>query len=292
AVYLDEPTAGIDPKSKKQIWNAISAARNRGIVIVISTNSMEESEVLCTTLGIIVGGELKCIGSPQHLKNRFSTGFTLQLRMIGNSVSFSTAYNFSTTNTRESKLIGPQFSRDSFGNQYDFETVKESLSFAFPGCTLKKLGDCSVGTQRKVNTAAAFINCPSAVYLDEPTAGIDPKSKRQIWNAISAARNRGIVIVISTNSMEESEVLCTTLGIVVGGELKCIGSPQHLKNRFSTGFTLQLRMIGNKESFVQFKLLSGKLGDIIIKNKSRIISEDSLKANKDGEDQYEDAIPG
>lgn len=112
-----------------------------------------------------------------------------------------------------------------------------------------RLEKCSNGTQRKISTTIAFINCPAVVYLDEPTAGMDPKSKRQIWNVVLAARNRGIVIVLSSHSMEECEILCTRLAIMVGGEFKCIGTPQHLKNRFSKGFILRLKMTGTSISF-------------------------------------------
>ncbi|KAL5290416.1 ABCA3.2 family protein [Megaselia abdita] len=130
-VFLDEPTAGMDPKSKRQIWNVVLAARNRGIIIVLSSHSMEECEVLCTRLAIMVGGEFKCIGTSQHLKNKFSTGFILRMKMTGTNISFATAYSHST-------ITNKAVSKDSFGGQYDFETVTDSLFSEFPKCTLRE----------------------------------------------------------------------------------------------------------------------------------------------------------
>lgn len=122
-------------------------------------------------------------------------------------------------------------------------------AFSFDRQLTTRLSRCSNGTQRKISATTAFINCPSVVFLDEPTAGMDPKSKRHIWDVVLAARQRGIIVVLSSHSVEECEVLCTRLAIMVGGEFKCIGTPQHLKNRFSTGFVLNLKMTGGCTSF-------------------------------------------
>lgn len=78
--------------------------------------------------------------------------------------------------------------------------------------------------------------------MDEPTTGIDPYSKRQLWTIINKTRNSGKSVVLTSHSMEECEALCTRIAIMVAGEFKCLGSAQHLKNKFSKGFILQIKM--------------------------------------------------
>ncbi|XP_055602217.1 phospholipid-transporting ATPase ABCA3-like [Uranotaenia lowii] len=106
----------------------------------------------------------------------------------------------------------------------------------------KKTKEYSGGNKRKLSTALALIGNPSVVYLDEPTTGMDPGAKRQFWNMICKVRSAGKSIVLTSHSMEECEALCTRLAIMVNGEFKCLGSTQHLKNKFSKGFLLTLKV--------------------------------------------------
>ena len=68
-------------------------------------------------------------------------------------------------------------------------------------------------------------------FKDEPTAGMDPMSRRFLWKRVAEAVRGGRCVVLTSHSMEECEALCTRLAIMVNGRYKCIGSPQHLKNR-------------------------------------------------------------
>ncbi|XP_019557858.3 phospholipid-transporting ATPase ABCA1 [Aedes albopictus] len=106
----------------------------------------------------------------------------------------------------------------------------------------KPTRDYSGGTKRKLSTALALIGNPSVIFLDEPTSGMDPGAKRQLWNVINRLRDAGRTIVLTTHSMDECEALCTRLAIMVNGEFKCLGSTQHLKNKFSGGFLLDIKM--------------------------------------------------
>ncbi|XP_052870592.1 phospholipid-transporting ATPase ABCA3-like [Anopheles cruzii] len=100
----------------------------------------------------------------------------------------------------------------------------------------------SGGNKRKLSTALALMGNPAVVYLDEPTTGMDPGAKRQFWDVICKVRSTGKSIVLTSHSMEECEALCTRLAIMVNGEFKCLGSTQHLKNKFSKGFLLTVKV--------------------------------------------------
>ena len=98
----------------------------------------------------------------------------------------------------------------------------------------------SGGNKRKLSVATALVGSPDIVLLDEPTTGMDPGSRRFLWNVILGLVADGCSIVLTTHSMEECEALCTRLTIMVQGKLKCLGSPQHLKDRFGSGYTARI----------------------------------------------------
>lgn len=106
----------------------------------------------------------------------------------------------------------------------------------------KKISEYSGGNKRKLSTAVALLGNPSVVYLDEPTTGMDPGAKRNLWNMVQKVRNSGKAIVLTSHSMEECEALCSRLAIMVNGEFKCLGSTQHLKNKFSKGYVLSVKV--------------------------------------------------
>jgi ATP-binding cassette subfamily A (ABC1) protein 5 len=103
-----------------------------------------------------------------------------------------------------------------------------------------RCADLSGGTQRKVSIAIALIGDPRVVLLDEPSSGIDPATRRFLWDIVRE-HTVGRATVLTTHSMEEADALCTKIAIMTAGGMRCIGSPQHLKNKFSTGYTLELK---------------------------------------------------
>uniref|UniRef100_A0A8C0LQW2 ATP-binding cassette sub-family A member 17-like n=1 Tax=Canis lupus dingo TaxID=286419 RepID=A0A8C0LQW2_CANLU len=113
----------------------------------------------------------------------------------------------------------------------------------------------SGGNKRKLSTGIALLGEPSVIFLDEPSTGMDPMARRLLWSIISRARESGKAIVITSHSMEECEALCTRLAIMVEGQFKCLGSPQHLKSKFGSGYSLRakIRSDGQQEALEEFK---------------------------------------
>ncbi|XP_022608774.1 ATP-binding cassette sub-family A member 2 [Seriola dumerili] len=118
----------------------------------------------------------------------------------------------------------------------------------------KPAGTYSGGNKRKLSTAIALIGYPSLIFLDEPTTGMDPKARRFLWNLILDIIKTGRSVVLTSHSMEECEALCTRLGIMVNGRFKCLGSIQHLKNRFGDGYmiTVRTKTSSNVKEVVRF----------------------------------------
>ncbi|XP_026574339.1 ATP-binding cassette sub-family A member 1 isoform X2 [Pseudonaja textilis] len=108
----------------------------------------------------------------------------------------------------------------------------------------KYAGTYSGGNKRKLSTAMALIGGPPVVFLDEPTTGMDPKARRFLWNCALSIIKEGRSVVLTSHSMEECEALCTRMAIMVNGRFRCLGSVQHLKNRFGDGYTIIVRIAG------------------------------------------------
>uniref|UniRef100_A0A1L8DYE0 Putative lipid exporter abca1 n=2 Tax=Nyssomyia neivai TaxID=330878 RepID=A0A1L8DYE0_9DIPT len=100
----------------------------------------------------------------------------------------------------------------------------------------------SGGTKRKLNTAIAMIGSPDVIFLDEPTTGVDPISRRRIWECIGELKKRKRTIILTSHSMDECEQLCNRIAIMSDGHLQCIGPTQKLKEKYGNGFTLIVKL--------------------------------------------------
>lgn len=100
---------------------------------------------------------------------------------------------------------------------------------------------------------------PNLIFLDEPTTGIDPYSKRQLWTIINKTRNSGKTVILTTHLMDECEALCTRIAIMVAGEFKCLGSVQHLKNKYKTFFNDSMNFYLNNSRFSKGFILTIKM---------------------------------
>ncbi|KAF7667420.1 hypothetical protein LDENG_00062750 [Lucifuga dentata] len=97
----------------------------------------------------------------------------------------------------------------------------------------------SGGMQRKLSVALAFVGGAKVVILDEPTSGVDPYSRRSIWDLLLKYR-AGRIVIMSTHHMDEADMLSDRVAIISQGRLYCCGSPIFLKNCFGAGFYLTL----------------------------------------------------
>merc|ERR1712007_108772 len=98
---------------------------------------------------------------------------------------------------------------------------------------------------------------PQITFLDEPSTGMDPVSRRHMWQVIADLSKAGTAVVLTTHSMEECEALCSRAGIMVDGGLQCLGPVQHLKSRFGSGLMVDLKLTSasTKSNFDKQSLL-------------------------------------
>ena len=93
--------------------------------------------------------------------------------------------------------------------------------------------------KRRLSVACSLVGNPRLVYLDEPSTGLDPESRRQLWNAIKSAK-RDKSLILTTHALEEADALCDRVGIMTFGQIRVIGPPAELRVRFDRGYRLSL----------------------------------------------------
>jgi lipooligosaccharide transport system ATP-binding protein len=113
-----------------------------------------------------------------------------------------------------------------------FERGRELLDFfALSRKKNAKVMELSGGMARRLILARALINQPDLLILDEPTTGLDPQSKHQVWQKLETLKEKGLTMVITTHNMEEASRLCDRLVIIDHGKILIEGRPQELINR-------------------------------------------------------------
>ena len=109
--------------------------------------------------------------------------------------------------------------------------VLERLNFSSERNTL--VGSLPLGWKQKLSFAIATIHRPEVVFLDEPTGGVDPITRRQFWEMIYEAADGGTTIFVTTHYMDEAEY-CTRVSIMVDGEVRALDTPARLKKQYAT----------------------------------------------------------
>lgn len=118
-----------------------------------------------------------------------------------------------------SKEIEPRI--DSLLETLGFENEKNTMVSALP-----------LGWKQKLAFSTAIFHEPKIVFLDEPTGGVDPATRRQFWELIYDAADRGITVFVTTHYMDEAEY-CDRVSIMVDGRIEALDSPKNLKSKFN-----------------------------------------------------------
>lgn len=95
----------------------------------------------------------------------------------------------------------------------------------------KLVGSLPLGWKQKLAFSVALIHEPKVVFLDEPTSGVDPITRRQFWELIYQASNEGVTLMVTTHYMEEAEY-CDRVSMMVDGKIEALDTPRNLKNTF------------------------------------------------------------
>ena len=312
-LFLDEPTTGVDPVSRREFWEMLAYLRQEGITLVVSTPFMDEA-LRCDRVAFLYEGEIKGIDRPEAILKQFSEilcppglqrkavdkhtppiiqvdnlvkrfgsftavdhiSFSVQRGEIfgflgANGAGKTTAmrilcglslpsegkaevmgFDVRTQSEEIKKRIGYMSQKFSL---YEDLTVRENLRL-FGGIygvnakeiskrteeTLQRIGlyeeqhtlvrSLPLGWKQRLAFSVAIFHRPELVFLDEPTGGVDPATRRQFWELIYQAADQGITIFVTTHYMDEAEY-CDHISMMVDGHIRALDTPDGLKHRFN-----------------------------------------------------------
>ena len=119
-------------------------------------------------------------------------------------------------------------------------TLLEQVGLA--DLSVSRIRELSGGQQQRFAVAASLVNHPELVILDEPTTGLDPQARRNLWGLIREVNQRGVTVVLTTHYMDEAEILCSRLAIMDHGQILALDTPRNLINRLEASYTVKLTM--------------------------------------------------
>ncbi len=121
--------------------------------------------------------------------------------------------------------------------------VEAALSWAKLGKYRKKhFHQLSGGMQRRLVVARAMLSDPEIILLDEPTTGLDPQSRRQVWDYIKDLKEKGKTVLLTTHYMEEADVLCDRISIIDNGRIIACGTPDELKKVLNNDIVIDIAL--------------------------------------------------
>ena len=159
--------------------------------------------------------------------------------------------------TKVKALIGVQLQASAY---YSYLNLKEILALlgsfyphkASPELLLDQVGladksknrvsELSGGQQQRFAVAASLVNNPEVVILDEPTTGLDPLARRNLWSLIREVNQSGVTVLLTTHYMEEAEAICDRLAIMDHGKLLALDTPRNLINGLEASYTVKVTM--------------------------------------------------
>tara|TARA_B100000809_G_scaffold36390_2_gene31883 strand:- start:1126 stop:2109 length:984 start_codon:yes stop_codon:yes gene_type:complete len=169
--------------------------------------------------------------------------------------------------------IGVQLQASAY---YDYLNLTEILALlgsfypdkAAPAILLEQVGlsdkavnrvaELSGGQKQRFAVAASLVNNPELVVLDEPTTGLDPQARRNLWSLIKEVNQRGVTVVLTTHSMDEAELLCSRLAIMDHGKLLAVDTPRNLVNKLEASYAVKLTM-DQPMTMAQLEALNGRV---------------------------------
>ncbi len=140
--------------------------------------------------------------------------------------------------------------------------------------TNERFENLSGGLKQRVGVAAALVNDPQLVFLDEPTTGLDPKARREVWSVIQNLKKLGKTVFLTSHYMEEAQILADRIAIINKGKIAVIGSSQGLISEYGGHKVLIIRKGGKKTA----KTLQDRLGGTAVNNNEDIfVKVDNVK---------------
>ncbi|APX73316.1 ABC transporter ATP-binding protein [Companilactobacillus allii] len=208
---------------------------------------------MITTLLKITSGSVKIFGHDSVKEGRLSRsmfGLTGQYASIDEDIS-----------ARENLMI---FSRlNELSRASSKQRTQELLTkFSLVNSADKPLKDFSGGMRRRLDLAVSLIDRPALIFLDEPTTGLDPRTRTQMWDTIRKLVAQGSTVLLTTQYLDEADQLADRIAVIDHGKLVKIGTPEELKKQIG-GTKLNFTINDNSKINTAIKLVKDQLGESI-----------------------------
>lgn len=153
-----------------------------------------------------------------------------QIRQVIGVQTQSSSFYDKVTLTEMLQLLGT-----IYGKKIDAKALLEDVQLGDKASSYPE--KLSGGQAQRFSIAAALVNEPLVLFLDEPTTGLDPQARRNLWDLVREIRDRGITVIMTTHYMEEAQLLCDRVAIMDKGEIIALDTPHDLiKNLLDSGF--------------------------------------------------------
>jgi len=175
------------------------------------------------------------------------------LRPIDGGSATIDGYEVATNHDKIKAMIGVQPQNPAFEEKTKLSELIEFFSAAYGEKVNPKkfledvqlldkadsyVENLSGGQQQRFSIAAALVHGPKVFFLDEPTTGLDPQARRNLWDLVRDIRKRGVTVILTTHYMEEAQLLCDRVAIMDNGKIIALDTPQKLiKDLLKRGFT-------------------------------------------------------
>ena len=135
--------------------------------------------------------------------------------------------------TKLTELI--EFFAATYGEKVDAKEFLEDVQLLEKADSYPE--QLSGGQRQRFSIAAALVHNPKVFFLDEPTTGLDPQARRNLWDLIREVRDRGVTVIMTTHYMDEAEILCDRIAVMDGGHIVALDTPKNLiKSLLKKGF--------------------------------------------------------
>ncbi len=123
----------------------------------------------------------------------------------------------------------------------------------------RTVGTYSGGMRRRLDLAAGILSRPEALFLDEPTVGLDPQSRHELWDAVRRLAKQGTTVLLTTQYLEEADRLADRIGFIADGRIVAVDTPERLKSSIG-GKTLTIRLASEEDPSAVCRLLAAEHG--------------------------------
>ena len=165
------------------------------------------------------------------------------------------------------------------GSFYPSKVSPESLldQVGLSDKSASRMSDLSGGQRQRFGVAASLVNNPELVVLDEPTTGLDPQARRNLWGLIREVNGRGVTVVLTTHYMEEAETLCSRLAIMDHGRILALDTPRNLINQLKASYAVKLTL-DKPMTVAQLESLNGGVELVQSKEQSEEATDEAAKS--------------